>query len=253
MIKTLDLPLFKNKYDCIFSLGLACYNAEMLTKAKLRVFSSPFDWLGCSTITTRLSFLCNDFDCFFFFYCLKKTGVTEYPEECDVYTDEKTGIVFKHDFPKGLELAEGYEIVNANFDRKIKRLLKKLKDTKHSLMVYMCYKDEKIPYEEIVELMKQINEHFGKTTIDIAIVEHNQELKANELNIENISENVYKIEVFNLLEDGAIGNYDACKPFLSKIKLKKSFKDYLFKVSKGRKRMRVYLFGIKILSFQYHN
>ena len=132
-------------------------------------------------------------------------------------------------------------------------LLKKLKDTKHSLMVYMCYKDEKIPYEEIVELMKQINEHFGKTTIDIAIVEHNQELKANELNIENISENVYKIEVFNLLEDGAIGNYDACKPFLSKIKLKKSFKDYLFKVSKGRKRMRVYLFGIKILSFQYHN
>lgn len=252
-MKIEDLPLFKNKYDCVFSLGSACFCAEMLAKAKLRVFSSPFDWIGCSNFKNRMDFICNDFEGFINKEYLKKTGETEYPEECDVYKDEKTGFIFKHDFPKGMELSKGYEIVKEKFDRKNNRLIKKLKESKHSLIVYMCYHEMEEPVEDLIEMSKKINEHFNKQTIDVVLVVHNSELKIDEMKIDKVSENAYRIGVYNLQENGGIGNYDACKNFLSKIKLKKNLKDMLFKVSKGRKRMRVYLFGIKILSFQYHN
>ncbi|MBQ3310650.1 hypothetical protein IJG72_01090 [bacterium] len=250
--KLKELPLFKKKYDCIFSLGSACFCAEMLTKSNLRVFSSTFDWLGGGSFTQRILFICNDFKDFLNIEGLKKIGEREYPESCDIYLNEQTSVVFNHDFPKGMDLAESYKIVKSNFDRKNNRLIKKIQDSKNTLIVYMndCDKNESV--EQVIEMAKYINSHFNKNTIDILFVTHSPNMAHDKVEINEVSENVYVADVFNFNENGDVGNYDACKQFLSKIKIKKSFKEMLFKISKGRKRMRVYLFGIKIFSFEYH-
>ena len=109
-----DLLLFKKKYDCIFSLGSACFCAEMLTKSNLRVFSSPFDWLNGGSFSQRMEFIYTNFENFLNIEGLKKIGEREYPESCDIYLNEQTSVIFNHDFPKGLDLTEGYKIVKAN-------------------------------------------------------------------------------------------------------------------------------------------
>ena len=247
-----DLLLFKKKYDCIFSLGSACFCAEMLTKSNLRVFSSPFDWLNGGSFSQRMEFIYTNFEKFLNIEGLKKIGEREYPESCDIYLNEQTSVIFNHDFPKGLDLTEGYKIVKANFDRKNNRLIKKIQDAKNTLIVYMNDSDKNEPIEQVVQVSDYINKYFNKTSIDILFVKHNPTMPHNEATINKVSDNLYVAEVFNFNEKGDVGNYNACKNFLSKIKIKKSFKEMLFKISKGRKRMRIYLFGIKILSFEYH-
>lgn len=248
-----NLPLFKNKYGCIFSLGSACFCAEMLTKSSLRVFSSPFDWIGGGNISYRINFICNNFQDFLNISGLKKIGEREYPESCDVYHNDETGIVFKHDFPKGMPLEEGYKVVKESFDRKNNRLIEKIKNSKNTLMVYMTDGSYCDTTDDLIKTVNQINQCFEKNSIDLLYIAHNPKFSQDEIKLEKISENIYYAEMFNFNENGDPGNYKTCGKILTKIKLKKTWKDMLFKVSKGRKRMRIYVFGIKILSFEYHN
>jgi len=246
------LDIFKNKYNCVFSLGSACYSAELLAKAKLRVFSSPFDWLSGGTLEEKCELICNNFSSFFNIEDLEKTGEREYPENCDIYNNNRNGIFFNHDFPKGEELSKNYQKVKNKYDSRISRLNEKLSTSQNSLIVYMELFDERINNDdEIISLIEGINEKFNKKTIDILYIKHNKEMKDKEFKISQISKNAYVAELFNKQRDGDdSGNYKNCKKLLSKIKIHKSLGEMLLKISKGRKRVRVYLFGIKIMSFK---
>lgn len=252
-----DLGIFKNKYECIFSLGSACFCAELLTKAKLRVFSSPFDWLSAGSFEKKAELICNDFKDFLNIEDLEKIGEREYPENCDVYLNKLNGITFHHDFPKGEELSQTYQKVKDKYDKKINRLKEKLCNSQNSLVVYMNHSDECINEDDkavIISLTERINKKFGKTNIDVLYVKHNKDMKDNEFRISQISPNAYVAELYNKQRDNDdLGHYKNCKKLLLKIKIRKSFREMLLKISKGRKRVRVYLFGIKIMSFKIEN
>lgn len=247
-----NFNLFKNKYNCIFSLGSACFSAELLTKANLRVFSSPFDWLSGGSFDTNVEFICNNFENFLNIEDLEKIGEREYPENCDIYKNNHSGILFHHDFTKGEKLTKTYQNVKEKYNRRIKRLNDKLCDSQKSLIVYMEIHEENIKKnEEIISSIEKINKHFGKKTIDILYIKHNKKMNDNEIKFSQIGENAYVAELYNMQRDNKdLGNYKNCKKLLSKIKIAKTFKERLLKISKGRKRMRVYLFGIKIMSLQ---
>lgn len=253
MKKVLDI--FKNRYDCIFSLGSACYCAELLTKARLRVFSSPFDWLCGGSFEYRANLICNDFSDFINPDDLEKIGEREYPENTDIYRNNYNEIVFNHDFPKGEEFSKNYQSVKDKYDKRINRLNEKLSNSKHSLIVFMEHFEQCIPKdEEVISLIEKINNKFNKTNIDILYIKHNKEMKDNEFKIFQVSRNAYIAELYNKKRDNDdLGNYKNCKKLLSKIKIRKSFKDMLLKVYRGEKRVRVYLFGIKILSLKVKN
>lgn len=249
MVKKI-LDLFKNKYDCIFSLGSACFSAELLTKAKLRVFSSPFDWLVGGSLEQRIDLLCEDFKDFLNIEDLEKMGERDYPENCDIYINNRTGIVFNHDFPKE-ELSKNYQMVKDKYYNRINRLNQKLYNSKNSLIIYMDILELPFDKEKMVSLVEKMNKKFNTTTIDILYIKHNKEMKDREYTICQISENIYFAELYNKQRDNDdLGNYKNCKNLLSKIKKRKTFGEMLLKISKGRTRLRVYLFGIKIMSFK---
>lgn len=253
MKKVLDI--FKNKYNCIFSLGSACYCAELLTKAKLRVFSSPFDWLNGGSFEKRVGFICNNFQDFLNIEDLEKIGERDYPENCDIYKNNRTEVEFNHDFAKGEELSKTYPKAKDKYAKRINRLNEKLSESKNSLIVYMeMIEDRMKTDEEIISLIEQVNKKFGKNTIDILYVKHNNQMKDKESNITQIAKNAYVAELYNKQRDSTDpGNYKNCKKLLSKIKIHKEFKEWLLKISKGRTRVRVYLFGIKIFSLKVGN
>lgn len=250
-----NLDIFKNKYDCVFSLGLACFSAELLTKAKLRVFSSPFDWINGGNFKTRMALILNDFKDFLNIDGLEKIGEREYPENCDIYKNNLNEVIFYHDFPKGEELSNSYQKVKDKYDKRINRLNEKLSDSKKSLIIYMEIFEENIfKDEEITSLTEEINKKFDKTTIDVLYIIHNKGMKDREVKIYQASQNAYIAELYNKQRDNDdLGNYKNCKKFLSKIKIHKTFREMLLKISKGRKRVRVYLFGIKIMSFKVND
>lgn len=246
------LNIFKNKYDCVFSMGSVCFSAELLTKAKLRVFASPFDWLCRGTFEERGELICNDFKDFFNIEDLEKIGEREYPENCDIYKNNHNGIIFNHDFTKGEELAKNYQKVKDKYDNRINKLNEKLTNSQKSLIVYMELIDELMKKdEEIIPVIEKINKKFDKTNIDILYIKHNKEMKDKEYKISQISKNAYVAELYNKERDNdGSGNYKNCNKLLSKIKIHKTFREMLLKISKGRTRVRVYLFGIKIMSFK---
>lgn len=250
MKKVLDI--FKNKYDCVFSLGSLCFSAELLTKAKLRVFSSPFDWLCGGSFQQRVELICNNFEDFLNIEDLEKTGERSYPENCDIYQNNRSGIIFNHDFLKGQELSESYPKVKDKYDKRINRLNEKLYDSPKSLIVFMeLFENQISKDEEIISFIEKINKRYNKTSIDILYIKHNSKMEDKECNISQISQNAYVAELYNKLRDNDdLGNYQNCKKILSKIKIRKSLTDMLLKVSKGRTRVRIYLFGIKIMSFK---
>ena len=246
------LDIFKTKYDCIFSLGSACYSAELLTKARLRVFSSPFDWLSEGTFEERGGLICNNFKDFLNIEDLEKVGERDYPENCDIYINHHNGIAFHHDFPKREELSKNYPRVKDKYDKKINRLNEKLCNSQNVLIVYMeLFEDCMNKDEEIISVIEKINQKFNKANIDILYVKHNKEMKDQEYKMSQISKNAYVAELYNRQRDNNdYGNYKNCKKILSKIKIRKAFREMLLKISKGRKRVRVYLFAIKIMSFK---
>lgn len=247
-----DLNIFNTKYDCIFSMGSACFSAELLTKAKLRVFSSPFDWLRGGNFKTRGELICNGFEDFLNIEYLEKIGEREYPENCDIYSNKHNGIEFIHDFPKGEKLADSYPKVKNKYDRRIDRLIEKLYNSEHSLIVYMELFDDDINGEDVIlPLADKINKKFNKDCIDVLYIKHSQTIKDGEHKIYQASKNVYIAELYNRKRDNDdYGNYKNCKWILSKIKLKKSFNEMFLKVFKGRTRVRIYFLGFKIMSFK---
>jgi len=251
MKKSLDI--FKTKYDCVFSLGAACFSAELLTKAKLRVFSSPFDWISEGTLDGKGDMLCNNFKDFLNIEDLEKVGERDYPENCDIYKNNSNGIMFHHDFPKGEELSENFQKAKDKYNRRINRLNEKLSNSKNVLIVYMEIPDKFMNTEgEIISLSEKLNKNFDGINITILYVKHNKEMRDEEFKMSQISSNAYIAELYNLArDDHGHGNYKNCKKFLSKIKIRKTFGEMLLKVAKGRKRIRVYLFGVKVMSFKY--
>lgn len=249
------LDVFKKKYDCVFSLGSACFSAELLTKAKLRVFSSPFDWLSGGTFDERVELICNDFKDFLNIEYLEKIGEIDYPENCNIYKNNNSGLIFHHDFPKAEELSLSFQKVKDKYDNRINRLNEKLCNSQNSLIVYMeILEDRMNKDEEINSKIEKINNKFDKRNIDILYIKHNKEMKDKEYKISQISENAYVAELYNKKRDNDdVGNYKNCKKLLSKIKINKTFREMLLKISKGRTRVRVYLFGIKIMSYNFGN
>lgn len=126
------------KYDVIFSMGSACLCSQMLRRAGLQFCSYPFDWLAACDFSERIDFLVSDFNDFFNREDFHFTGRHNADEHnpCDVYKNDKTGIVFNHDFACGVPFDVSYPVVKAKYDRRINRLLNDIDRHKNILIVF---------------------------------------------------------------------------------------------------------------------
>lgn len=124
------------KYDLAFSLGAACSCTECLRQAGLQFASYPFDWLFGSDLQGRTDVLCDGFPGW-----LEKADLESCPSpdwhDKAIYRNRRTGIVFNHDFPKGVPLEESFPEVARKYRRRIERLLREIGESERVLALWV--------------------------------------------------------------------------------------------------------------------
>ena len=159
------------RYDFIFSIGQACSCTENLRKARLQVFSYPFDWLYGTDLENRVKLLTSGFKNWFnevdFSFVEDKPGARFH-----VYKNRKTGLIFNHDFPREEDFKTGYGTVSEKYGRRVARLLNKIETSRKVLAVYIeqPYTEDFIPDAKLIELQRQLAEKFGAGAIDLLYV-----------------------------------------------------------------------------------
>ena len=128
------------QYDLAFSLGRACSCSETLREARLQHLSFPWDWIGAERslvpdLKLRTDSICNGtFHSWFTPDDLEFVAEHEWHSKA-VYTSRSTGLLYNHDFPKGVPLAESFPAVKAKYDRRFARLMELIGRSSKILLV----------------------------------------------------------------------------------------------------------------------
>jgi hypothetical protein len=164
--------LFGKKFDFIFSLGENCAAATYLRRFNLRYISSPFDWLCNVSLKTRVDLLVNGFNGF-----LEKQNLCRIEKNRngdphhDFYLDKKLGFKFLHDFPVGKSLDDSFPAVKEKYNRRIERLLQRLKTPQNVLCVWSGY-DFPIVYKELQNAISCLSESFPEVNFSLLVIEN---------------------------------------------------------------------------------
>lgn len=151
------------KYDFIFSIGEACSCTQVLRHLGLQNASYPFDWLLGNTFVGRCKILTEEFKDF-----IEKEDLQFSHEarslKCNAYYNKANDIIFMHDFLKSLDFEDAYPLVKEKYDRRIKRLLEKIKNSNSVLVVYLespTSNHIEISKQEILQGYSILKEKFG--------------------------------------------------------------------------------------------
>jgi len=123
-------------YDLIFGIGGACCCTQALRNAGLQYASFPWDWLAESDIRTRANQLRDDFVDWLPRNSLTKLETGTY-KAGDVYRNEKTRLVFAHDFPLNGSLDADYARVAERYQRRKEHLYRLIGQSKKVLVVWV--------------------------------------------------------------------------------------------------------------------
>lgn len=126
----------RERYDFVFSLGSACLCTETVRAAGLQYASYPLDWTRGGTLRERADLVASGFAHWFEEFDFERI---ENPDAFghDPYRNKVTGMVFPHEFTKGVPLARSYPEVRARYDRRVSRLEAKLRAGGDVLVVWI--------------------------------------------------------------------------------------------------------------------
>jgi hypothetical protein len=176
-----NYQIFKviNKYDCIFSAGEACHVAGLLKEMGLRKFSGPFDWMYGGDPITRLNLIADEFANYLnkedLVLC-EKSSSTEH--KC-IYSNKRTGLVYNHDFFSDDNFDRDYLAMREKYDRRIARVVNKMKSGEKTLIIYVNIKTESgkmAKKEDIERAVLRINEVYGDN-VDVLFIVHNDDMQ----------------------------------------------------------------------------
>ena len=218
----------KEKYDLIFSIGEACSCTQALRMNKLQNYSYPLDWCFGSDFTGRCKILASKFARFIdekdLFNSYTESGIN-----CYAYKNKYNDITFNHDFKCDLSFYDAYygkNGVKAKYERRIARLLNKIKNSEKILIVYMespIQNHIKVPNNIIIEGYNLIKNSFDNVEIDFVYI-MNDSLSDN-ISKEILSPNISKY-ILNYKDTSSDFDYsvdfDKLKDIFTRYKLKLS-------------------------------
>ena len=226
--------IFKTSFDLIVSLGEDCACSSYLRKFNLQSASYPFDWLTNASLETRFELLLSNFEGFldkkYLVYLEKKPDcINDYKNEYYMNTENK--IIFLHDFPINMSFDEGHKFVFEKYQRRIKRLYKKIEKSKKVLFVWLG-KNQSLENNEILEYQRKLTEKFKNKNIYLLILENIPNYKEKDFKEEKISKKILKIK-YDIkttkvphTNDEYLGNIELNEEIFSKLKfnMQKSYK-----------------------------
>ena len=257
------------KYDCVFSLGEVCFCANYLRHMRLRKFSAPFDWVAGASFAERMNMFLNNFQNFLQKEDLIYHGKREYPEPCNIYYNQRTHIIFNHDFPLLKPFEKQFDVVKKRYQHRISHLYKKINKSKKVLIVYMetfAPKSDKPTDKEICDVMKETKYKFPMQQVDLIYIRHNEDMADDVFEEHKLNDNVTIVSCYNRSrdehkDDTAVGNYHNVRKIFKNIhckdnplytlfylisktchNIKKMI--YRYKIKNGEEYIRI--FGIKV-------
>jgi hypothetical protein len=136
LIAMIFMEVCYKKYDLIFGIGRACSCSTFLRMCELQKYSYPFDWISGLYFNGAIKVLSSKFERFIE---LDDLYYGSSPVENDIYFNKYNGITFNHDFPKnyGEDKETAFLAVKEKYNRRIKRLLNKITESRKILIVYL--------------------------------------------------------------------------------------------------------------------
>ena len=220
--------LINKKYDFIFSIGEACACTQVLRKCRLQFASFPFDWLFGSSLTKRAEFLSNDMKDWLNIEDLEKIGQREHPEPKDIYRNNRSGIVFNHDFPINGVLESDFSAVKKKYDRRISRLIQNIENSERVLVLYVQNPNNReiVSNEDLVKSYEMLKDRFKNTSIDLLYLYCERGIDYKNKRVDYITDNIVKV-VFDY--DGYneelpyVVNFKKLYKFFNKFKITNKF------------------------------
>lgn len=196
------------EYDFIFSLGEACFTATLLKGYFLRTQSSPFDWVYGVTFEEKMQIFLNDFENYFNkedleFFC----EPSEDNKNFTIYKNKRTGLIFNHDFsfsPSKPRFEDLYPSVKRKHDKRIKRTLETIRNSKNVLILYVDLPETKRgvhDWELLESYMERVNKKYPDTHIDILYIKDNASLQNYEVIYSRVGDYILVAECYIKPED----------------------------------------------------
>lgn len=250
------------QYDCIFSLGEACFIAIALKKNGLRMFSGPFDWMYGSNFKTRCDILISKFDNYF---NKEDLEFKEYREanKMVTYRNTRTDIHYNHDFHSDLPFDYEYDIVKEKYERRINRLLKIISKAKKVLICYGDLANTKggaSSDNEIIECVKKLNEVYAPAHIDMLYIRHNPKMKDGEVTFKSLNEHITIAETTTItgipgVKEDCTKSMKAVLKFIKKPKENRfcisNILNKFYKVKENNKGIKIKFCGITIFKLKF--
>lgn len=128
----------KREYDFVFSLGYCCGVTQALRAAGLQFASLPLDWLGSPSLRRSAEVVAEGFRDWMRPEDFRLLDVLHGPGfGTRICLNERTQLGFSHEFPDTLTLEESLPKVARTYDRRVARLLSRLKSARRVLAVYL--------------------------------------------------------------------------------------------------------------------
>lgn len=169
-----DFLVRQKCYDCIFSLGEACFIASSLKRAGLRRFSGPFDWVADAPFEKRMELLRLGFPGFFNKEDLEPLGQkVSYAADSSVphavYYNVRTGLRHPHDFPFHGDFNRAYIALREKYERRCQRLVHMLRTSRNVLMVYGETDKAVMSLEkkEVLSLLSRLQASYPESNLDL--------------------------------------------------------------------------------------
>ena len=166
--------LFETQYDLVFGIGGACSCTQILRKCCLQFYTYPYDWLFGTDVFNRAKILTNNYKDFINLEDLEDTGTNNGDKNnlCAVYHNKYNDITFNHDFEYGKPLTETYKRVKEKYDRRIKRLIEQIEQSKGVLVVYLQIPNERIIADDevLIKAHNVLKARFPKQNITLLYV-----------------------------------------------------------------------------------
>lgn len=249
------------QYDCVFSLGEACFIATHLKNNGLRMFSGPFDWMYGSNFKTRCDILVSKFENYF---NKEDLEFKEYRESNKMvtYRNKRTNLHYNHDFHSDLPFDYEYYFVKEKYDRRINRLLQKIANSEKVLICYGDLANTTTGAKsdaEIVECVKKLNEVYAPTRIEMLYVKHNPQMKSGEVTFKSLNEHITIAETTTItgipgVKEDCTKSMKAVLKFIKKPKENRfcisNILNKFYKVKENNKGIKIKFCGITIFKLK---
>ena len=202
----------KKKYDLIFGFGPACSCSQAIRRAGLQYLSFPFDWITPTfgqpgwddDVRRRTDIVCSEFRDWllpndFSFHGHHTNGK-------DKYFNTRHGLMFLHDFPEGVPLAESFPAVAVKYHRRCARLLELIRRSRNVLIVRIDRPDldYRTPVDDCRYARRMLAERFAPANFDFILLQEDASIPRDECQEEQIEDGLLRLSLdYRNLKPGA--------------------------------------------------